>query len=363
MVRGMLTLGIFLQTVSARSEEPFLRQGILLEEFIYEEAPFPSCHASTLVEGKDGTLVAAWFGGTNEGRPDVGIWVSRKQGSLWSTPVEVADGVQQDGKRFPCWNPVLFQPQEGPLLLFFKVGPNPAHWWGEMMTSPDHGETWEGRTRLPNQGIGPVKNKPVQLPDGTLVCGSSTEHDGWIIHMELTEDLGKTWQRIGPLNGKEMGAIQPTILVHGDHRLQILCRDQRAQGHLWQSWSEDGGRSWTTLTSTDLPNPNAGPDAVTLKDGLHLLVYNHTVRGGPFPQGREMLNVAVSRDGKDWEAALILERSQGEYSYPAVIQSQDGLVHITYTWKRRLIKYVVVDPNQMDRIPIREGLWPDIDLP
>ena len=74
-------------------------------------APFPSAHASTIVETPAG-LVAAWFGGTREKHPDVGIWLSRHDGRTWSAPVEVATGRQADGRRYPCWNPVLFRPTE-----------------------------------------------------------------------------------------------------------------------------------------------------------------------------------------------------------------------------------------------------------
>ena len=80
---------------------------------------------------------------------------------------------------------------------------------------------------------------------------------------------------------------------------------------------------------------------MTLKDGRQLIVYNHT------PKGRSPLNVAVSRDGKAWEAALVLESEPGEYSYPAVIQAADGRIHITYTWKRQRVKHVVVDPAKL----------------
>ncbi|MCA9185499.1 MAG: sialidase family protein [Pirellulaceae bacterium] len=326
--------------------------GVDQVEFIYDEAPFPECHASTIEQTTKGTLVTAWFGGTEERHPDVGIWVSRLSDGKWSFPVEVANGVQADGQRFPTWNPVLFQPQDGPLMLFFKVGPSPREWWGEWMVSSDDGVTWQHRARLPNQGIGPVKNKPVQLADGTIVAPSSTEDNGWQIHVELTRDLGKNWTKIGPLNGDELGAIQPTILLHGQNRLQMLSRDRNGQGNIWQCWSEDGGKSWGEITSLGLPNPNSGIDAVTLKDGRHLLVYNHTVRGGPFPSGRDMLNVAVSRDGRSWEAALTLERVEGEFSYPAVIQSRDGMVHITYTWNRQRVRHVVVDPAKLKLHPV-----------
>jgi predicted neuraminidase len=307
---------------------------IVLSEFIYESAPFPSCHASTIEETKSG-LITAFFGGTDEKNPDVGIWVSRHENGQWTPPVEVANGVQADGKRHPTWNPVLFQPRTGPLLLFYKVGPSPSRWWGMMMRSTDDGKTWWKPEKLPDEILGPIKNKPVQLADGTILCGSSTEHAGWKIHFERTSDLGKTWTRTkADSDPKQFDTIQPTILVHRD-RLQALCRS--GQGRITEVWSTDKGHTWTPMKATDLPNPDAGIDGVTLKDGRHVLVYNPTTRG------RTPLNVAISSDGKNWEQIAVLERQPGEYSYPAVIQARDGKIHVTYTWKRERIKHAVLD--------------------
>lgn len=216
--------------------------GVVKAEFIYEQAPFPECHASTIAETKTG-LVAAWFGGTREKNPDVGIWVSRHAGATWSAPVEVANGVQDAATRHPCWNPVLFQPANGPLLLFYKVGPSPSTWWGMLTTSPDGGRSWSKPERLPRDIAGPIKNKPVQLADGRLLCGSSTEDQGWRVHLEWTADLGKTWLRTSPLNdGKTIGAIQPAILSHADGRLQIVCRS-RGVGKILSAESRDAGKN------------------------------------------------------------------------------------------------------------------------
>ena len=329
--------------------------GLLGGEFIYEAAPFPSCHASTLAEAADGTLVAAWFGGRHEKAPDVGIWVARRVGEAWSVPVEVADGVQAEGTRHPCWNPVLCQPAGQPLLLFYKVGPSPGTWWGMLRTSADGGVTWSAARRLPEGILGPIKNKPVQLPDGDLLCPSSTEHDGWRVHFERSRDGGATWTATPPVNdGKAIGAIQPSVLFTGGAQLLALGRTE--QGRLFQVTSEDAGRTWGAMTLTDLPNPNSGTDAVTLRDGRHLLVYNHTARG------RSPLNVALSADGRTWQAALVLEDEPGEYSYPAVIQSRAGLVHISYTWKRQKVRHVVVDPAALAPRPLVRGEWPAAGL-
>ncbi|HON92508.1 MAG TPA: exo-alpha-sialidase, partial [Sedimentisphaerales bacterium] len=308
--------------------------------FPVENPPTPGCHASTIVETHDGQLVAAWFGGADEGKEDVGIWVSCWGNGTWSRPVEVADGVMSPQKRFPCWNPVLFQPRQGPLVLFFKVGPTPSSWWGEQMVSENSGRTWKDRRRLPPHVMGPIKNKAVQLADGRILCPSSSEHAGWRVHVEITNDL-ENWEVVGPLNDPvTMGAIQPTILTHPDGWLQMLCRT-RGTGFVAECWSQDGGRSWSRMTLTRLPNPNSGIDAVTLKDGRQLLVFNNT------PKGRTPLSVAVSPDGRQWEVKLDLETNPGEYSYPAVIQTSDATVHITYTYLRKSIKHVILDPTKL----------------
>jgi predicted neuraminidase len=326
---------------------------IVLSEFVYTRAPFPSAHASTIVATRDG-LVAAWFGGSGEGHPDVAIWVSRRDGSQWSPPTQVADGAQPDGTRHPCWNPVLFLPSHGPLLLFYKVGPSPREWWGEVRTSVDSGRTWSAAVKLPPGILGPIRAKPVELPGGAILAGSSTEHAGWVVHMErftgrlaskpgAGTDLAsaEAWRSVGPLNvASEFAAIQPTILVHTRTRLQILCRSQ--QGVITEAWSEDGGESWSPMTATALPNPSAGIDALRLREGRFLLVYNPTAKG------RDKLEVAVSPDGKAWRRAVVLEDEPGEYSYPAAIQTRDGLVHVTYTWRRERIKHVVLDPATIE---------------
>lgn len=324
---------------------------IVKQEFIYTEAPFPQCHASTLAETPHG-LAAAWFGGTREKHPDVGIWFARQVDGRWTAPVEVANGVQSATTRHPCWNPVLYQAKGGPLLLFYKVGPSPSTWWGMLITSSDGGQTWSSPRRLPEGILGPVKNKPVLLPDGSLLCGTSTEHDGWRVHFESTKDLGQTWTKTEAVNdGREIGAIQPSILMLPEGKLLAIGRSK--QGKLFQITSSDSGRAWGQMSLTNLPNPNSGADAVTLADGRHLLVYNHT------PRGRTPLNVAVSSNGRDWQAALVLEREPGEYSYPAVIQSSDGLVHISYTWKRQRVKHVVVEPRKLAPRPFVGDKWPE----
>jgi len=240
-------------------------------------------------------------------------------------------------------------------MLFYKVGPSPSTWWGMLISSADNGKTWSTPRRLAEGILGPIKNKPVQLGNGDLLCPTSTEHEGWRVHFERSSDLGETWTATPPVNDrKAISAIQPSILFHPGGKLQALGRTR--QGKIFEIWSDDGGRTWGKMTLTELPNPSAGTDAVTLKDGRHLLVYNHS------PKSRSPLNVAVSQDGRKWFAAMVLEddpAAPSGFSYPAVIQASDGLVHITYTWKRLRIKHTVVDPNKLAGRPIIDGAWPE----
>jgi predicted neuraminidase len=312
---------------------------VLRREFIYEQADFPSVHASTIAATKSG-LVTAFFGGAREGANDVGIWLSRQLLTNWTPPQQVATGKQADGSQLPCWNPVLHANDDGSLTLFYKVGPSPSRWWGMATTSADGGRTWSTPWRLPDGFLGPIKNKAVALADGTLLCPSSTEDAGWQAHMEFSRDGGHTFTKTQALNdGKEFGLIQPTILQMKE-KLVALCRS-KGLGKIVALESTDAGKTWSKPQPLDLPNPNSGIDGVTLADGRSLLVYNHT------PKGRSPLNVAISHDGKSWKPVLVLEDEKGEYSYPAIIQSPDGLVHITYTWKRQKVRLVVMDPEKI----------------
>jgi predicted neuraminidase len=313
---------------------------IVRSEFIYRDPPTPSCHASTIAEVRPGELVAAWFGGTAEGRPDVGIYLARCVNGEWGKPVEVANGNPDGRPKYSCYNPVLFQPRKGPLLLFYKAGTEPAKWWGVLMRSQDGGKSWDKPIQLPKGVLGPIKNPPIELPGGELLCPSSTEHDGWRVHFERTPDFGATWTATPPLNDTfKISAIQPSILRVGNRKLKAIGRTR--QGQMFAIDSDDAGKTWGEMRLIDVPNPNSGTDAINLQDGRFLLEYNHSTTH------RTPLNVAISTDAEHWKSVLTLEKEPGEYSYPTAIQTSDGLVHITYTWRRTRIRHVVVDPTKL----------------
>lgn len=350
---GLGVLGVGLSAASAKAAT----SAVLRQKDIYDTAPYPEAHASTIVEIKDGAIAAAWFGGTKERNPDVCIWFARLKDGVWQTPVKVADGIQPDGSRQPTWNPVLFQDRGGDLHLFYKVGPNPQVWWGMVIRSADGGKTWSKPRRLPDGILGPIKNKPVVLSDGSWLSPSSTEgmtgaaNVKWSLHFERSDDKGQSWTKSADVPSPvSIEAIQPSILFHKDGSLQAIARTR--QGALGATWSKDNGRTWSGIAAIDLPNPNSGTDAVTLKDGRQLIVYNHTGHrpDQPGKGNRWPLNIALSDDGLHWRNVLTLETEPvvSGYAYPAVIQASDGLVHITYTFDRKRIRHVIIDPSKLN---------------
>lgn len=347
------------------------RKGIVVNEFLYDKADFPQCHSATIAETTNGDLVSAFFGGTREGAPDVCIYVCRKEkgSNQWTKPALAADGILKPDLRKACYNPVLFQMPDGPLFLFYKIGKNVADWSGYVKTSNDGGRTWSKAQPLEAGYLGPIKNKPVWV-DGKIIAPSSTEQGGWKVHFEIAEDGGRKTKIVGPLaadnavmtqdmvksassgkadieggdDGKAntIQAIQPSILTYKDGRLQILCRTRN--GRIATAWSSDRGETWSPLSLTNLPNNNSGTDAVTLQDGRQVLIYNAVATPPGAKKGiRTPLNIAVSKDGVNWDMVLTLEDSPvSQYSYPSIIQGKDGRIHAVYTWRRQRIKYMEI---------------------
>ena len=311
---------------------------------IFTNPPFQSCHAATIVESGKDTLLYAWFGGDHEGAKNVSIWGCyryTRQKNQWSQILLLAKGRDSAGNPQACWNPVLFKTADGALFLDYKVGPNPREWWAERKVSYNNGKTWSPSKRLSPPFLGPIKNKPVQLKNGTILYPSSTEsldEKSWQVHLERTDAAGNHWQYL-PIDGGRFEVIQPAILQYGSDSLQLLCRSK--QNTIVQTWSFDNGHSWSPLTPLALPNPNSGIDAVSLRNGWQLLVYNPLPSGNDWWTGRSVLKVAVSKNGYDWTDMATLEsHADGEYSYPAVIQDSRNVIRIAYTDDRRNIKFV-----------------------
>lgn len=316
------------------------------------DRPFPECHASTLVHTADGSVIVAWFAGTKEKDPDVGIWTARYANNAWSPPVLMVK-IEESAH----WNPVLFRDAEQQIHLFFKVGPEISGWRTYWMSSADHGLTWsEPRELVAGDagGRGPVRNKPIILSDGSWLAPASTEVRLWESFADRSEDRGATWHRSADfeIDRSEMrgkGAIQPTFWESQPGRVHALVRT--TAGRSWRADSEDYGKTWTPLTRTCIPNNNSSLDAVLLEDGRLLLVLNPVaVNWGP----RTPLSLAVSRDnGETWKILAHFEDDAPgpkiEYSYPFMIRTREGIA-VCYTHRRERIRYWHIPLSVLDAL-------------
>ena len=335
---------------------------VIVDEFLYKDAPFPSCHSASIVETKKGDLVATFFGGTKERNPDVSIWVCRKPKGAkdWTAPVLVADGVELqpvetvteanpkmfDGSKtysqaapafkaqfmpYPewkgnwgealvdgvhreaCWNPVLFETPDGVLHLYFKIGPNVANWKGWRITSKDGGKTWSKREPLPDGIYGPIKNKPIIISNSgsRIISPSSDERNGWKVYFELSDDNGRTWRKT-PYVEADSGvlAIQPTIIQLPDGRLEALCRTRSR--HIGVTFSNDQGETWSKLQLIDTPNNNSGIDAVTL-----------TTNQKSLPLGGRSVGASHALICNDWP--IEPDKQKGARTPLSILRSDDGL--------------------------------------
>lgn len=306
------------------------------QEFIYTEAPFPSAHASTIVELKNGDLLSAWFGGSAEGKPDVAIWTSRRSSSKWSAPVEL---VREPN--IACYNPVFFHSADGKLWLYYKFGPHPSSWSAGRRFSTDEGETWSPVEHLPAGIYGPIRAKPLVLPNGIIVSGTSVEsYNSWSGWIERSTDNANTWTRIGPIVAPPnptatgtYGIIQPSVVRLKNGTLRMYARSTQQIAKICVSDSADDGLRWSAVHTLELPNPNSGLDAVALRDGRVVLIFNNTTKG------RTPLNLAVSTDGEHFRIFQTLESEPGEFSYPSMIQATNGDLYATYTWNRKRIRF------------------------
>ena len=310
----------------------------------------PSAHGSVICELPGGDLLSSWYGGSREYGLDVSIMGARlPQGSdKWEEL-----GVWADVPDQTMGNPVLFAepkipagstapdgsrsggPDSPRLWLYYVTLYGPKWTSGKIhfRHSTDRGATWGPEQTFEDELGHMTRNKFHVLPNGSWLFPLYDERD-WSSYVAISSDRGVTWQRSTVMRAP-YGIIQPSVVPTPDGRLLCLMRPGGRGGLIWQSHSADGGRTWSQPSPSPLPNPNAGTDAVATAGGAIVLAFNNT------PSGRSPLNVALSDDGgATWPHCRAVETAGAEYSYPAIIQSSDGLFHLTYTYRRTHIKHV-----------------------
>jgi predicted neuraminidase len=300
-------------------------------ELIFERIPYaPAHHCSTIAEATNGDLLVLWYGGSYESADDQTLFLSRrKKGErTWSRPeVLIRNSAQPPG------NAVIFRVGDDRLFIVWArmEASRPLRrggGWGQTRllyrTSNDHGITWSKDELFLDGVLEGLRNPPLALTNGgvLLPLGHS---------FAQTLDSGNTWQRLGNVTG----GGQPTLIERSDGTFLTFLRKRP---HIMQTESRDRGRSWSPPVAIELKNPDAGICMTRLRGGNIILVYNDS------DKARTPLSITRSLDeGKTWESPLALESNPGEYSYPCVIQTRDGKLHITYTFRRYSIKHVEMD--------------------
>jgi predicted neuraminidase len=302
---------------------------------------YPSCHGATVTGLPNGDIMAAWYAGAYETAKDVAIFSSifSKESAEWSAPKII-----HDTPGYSDGNPVLLYDERDRLWLFFVTILKSN--WSECRvyykTSDDAGKTWSDvRTLRENFGW-MTRNKAVELQSGLIVLPIYNEicfQPAFIV----TYDHGASWDMRGEDLNVPGGAIQPTLIEKYNGSLIAFLRTGEPGGNIWSIESNNGSFSWGNPTRTDFPNPNSGVDAVKLGSGAVVLVFNNS------RYDRTPLSVAISRDEcQTWSGIKNIENGVGEFSYPAIIQSMDGLIHIVYTYKRTHIKHVVFNEGWLN---------------
>lgn len=318
------------------------------------DLPFAYSDTPNIIETSEGLLMV-WASGTREGYSDVKLYRAHWSGHAWTNPKEVAAFEREgSGIQEACWNPVLVQGPERQLALFYQVGSSRASWEGRMKFSYDGGHSWTPAQDLPNGYHGPVKSKSVELPNGKFLCPSSLAVAGWQIQMEFATPFRENWgwRKSKPLNSPtEYRATDPVILMHDAEHIQVLCRSK--QGYMTELWTHNGTKTWTNMKRGPLPNPNSAFDVIKIHDGRFVLVYNHSSRF------TDRINLAVSKDGKNWEAVSVLDQSPStRIENPSIIQSLNGHLHLVYVINQNRFKHVRLDPMVFNGKPIIDGVWP-----
>lgn len=326
-----------------------------LDEVVNPDSPHAMSHVPSLTELPDGRLAAAWYAGSREGAGDVRIYFSTRSpaDTRWSAPraIVTRDSAARDLNRYirKVGNAVIFADRGTLSLLYVTV--SIGGWSGSSLNftqSTDSGATWSRTRRLtlsPFFNVAElVKNAPAALGGGRWVVPIYNELISTFPEMLWLEEIPSGIRATKSRVSAGWFGYQPALApLDTDIALAVLRSDDVAR-RVSIARTEDGGETWTAPERLDLPNPDAGLDAVRLSDGRLLLAFNDSTTG------RENLRLALSTDdGQTWmRIATVAEEPGADFSYPFLMQGSDGSVHLVYAWKRTAIRHVVFNLAWLD---------------
>ncbi len=362
-------------TLTVGLQSPAMSQEAFRSELIF---PLNSQHnhAPGIVELPDHSLFVSWYRGSSERKADdVAVYGARRPaGALtWTEPV-----VLVDTPGFPDCNTCLFLDPQKRLWLFWPIvlanswescltqylvadedgyrSPGVPKWsqQGTLWLKPDdfredaiakldreltqvewprNAQEQEELKRFRElvgdklfQRLGwQPRCKPIQLDSGRILLPLYSDTYSMSL-MAISDDGGSTWRASKPLIG--FGNIQPTLFQRKDGAVVAYMRENGPRLRIRMAISNDRGETWGDVHNSDLPNPGAGIDGVRLQNGHWAMVYNDT------EQERNSLAIAISTDeGQSWSAKRHLEHEpKGAFHYPTVIQSEDGRIHVVYSY-------------------------------
>jgi predicted neuraminidase len=341
------------QSIAPADTTPFFRQS-----WVTPRGHTASVHSSAICALPTGGLFAVWYGGSREGAADVALFTSRLNTASgeWAAPVTAVDRAMAEDELDrlvkKVGNAVIFPDQSGVLWMVY-VSVTVGGWSGSALnvkTSRDEGRTWSDSQRLtlnPFLNVSSlVRNKPILASDGRI--GLPVYHEFALKFPQMLWLTPGVDGRVDEYRIRNFstatGLIQPTLVALGEDRVLMMLRDRSDGRRLHTAYSGDNGWTWSEAEATGLPNPDSAIDALRLRDGRVLLVYNHA------EHSRENLRLAVSADdGRTWRPGPVLEAErQREYSYPHLVEDQRGRIHLTYTWQRERIKHVEFNVAWLD---------------
>lgn len=315
------------------------------KEFVIKNPHSKAYNDSCILALNDKKVLCAWTEGTREGKRDFRVYTSILSNETWSDPIMICAEADK-----PHWNPVLFENQNGEIILYFKVGHKVPSWKTFYCTSLD-GKSWNEPKELVtgdiSGGRGPSKNKPIILKNGRIIAPASDERNNlYVSYADISDDCGITWKRMKNVPTHSLlklyvPMIQPALWQSADSTVHMLTRTHR--GRIYKSDSSDMGETWCMAYPIKVPNPNSPIDLDVHEDGRIFLVCNPVSKQGV---NTPLYLMVSENDGKSFLKLMCLEERDGDYSYPSISVYKNTL-HITYTFNNENIVYRKIELNKI----------------